>query len=340
MAEIPLYHPRNRLLIGVATFYASPEFLRRLVSDVRIRLLGVGAVSLLLIGLAWLETGRLLRRLGDSEASLRTLFEAAPFPMLFNVSGRPGIIQANQAAKDYLELVQDRAGEFSSESWRALYQGGLPPPSGEPRETRLRLAGRADRWALVSAIPLRYADTPGLLVSLTDVSGLKSTEEELRIASLTDGLTGLFNRRHLFHKLYDEIDMARRYPDYRLCVVLLDLDHFKRINDTYGHGMGDNVLIAVGTTLLGSIRDPDVAGRYGGEEFLVILPHTEKAHAIQAAERIRSAIAELALPQPDLRVTVSAGVCEYTGGTVDAFIEAADRKLYEAKDAGRNRVAG
>jgi len=121
---------------------------------------------------------------------------------------------------------------------------------------------------------------------------------------------------------------------------MLDLDHFKAVNDTSGHRVGDAVLVQVAAALLGSIRDVDIAGRYGGEEFLVILPCTGAAEARNTAERIRARIKALTWAEPGLNVTISAGISEYRGQDIDALVDAADRKLYEAKAAGRDRVVG
>jgi diguanylate cyclase (GGDEF)-like protein len=156
---------------------------------------------------------------------------------------------------------------------------------------------------------------------------------------LTDGLTGAYNRRYLLQKLGEEIERAKRYGD-ELSVILFDLDSFKAINDTFGHRVGDEVLIKVAATLRACTRDVDVSGRYGGEEFLVILPHTSAASALEVAERIRGAVKALTWSQPELRVTVSGGVCEYAGMDVDGLVDIADQRLYRAKEGGRDRVVG
>ena len=337
VADIPIYHPRSHQLIGIATCYSNPWAFEHLVLDIRVKLLWVGGFVLLLIGIAWLETSRLLRRLGESESNLSNVFEAAPFPMMLHEPSQLGLRQANRAAKDYLALREDASGRFSSESWLALKAAGLPGDDGEAREMRLPATDGAPRWALVSAIALRFSGTASRLVSLVDVSEMKRSQDELRVASLTDGLTGLYNRRYLFQRLTSEIDLVNRYG-HPLSIVLFDLDHFKTVNDTYGHGAGDEVLIQVAAALGDCIRDVDVAGRYGGEEFLLILPHSDASDAMDVAERIRVKLKEKAWPQPRLQVTISGGIRQYSGESLDEFVEAADRKLYEAKEAGRDRA--
>ncbi|TCT22235.1 GGDEF domain-containing protein [Thiobaca trueperi] len=339
VAHIPLYHPQDRLLIGIATCYSNPAFLEQLLNDVRVNLLWVGVVFLCLISFAWWETDRLLRRLRESESNLRSVFEAAPFPMVLNEDGQLGLRQANRAAKAYLDLREDGSEHFSSELWLTLYAAGLPTDVSEPRETPIPAADGTPRWALVSAIPLQFSGVPSQLISLADVTELKTIQDELRSASLTDGLTNIYNRRYLYLRLTKEVDLVKRYH-HPLSIFLFDLDHFKQVNDTFGHGVGDEVLIQVASALKGCLREVDVAGRYGGEEFLVILPHASAPEALEVAERIGAVIKSLQWSQPALRVTISGGVQQYKGEELDEFVELADRKLYQAKTDGRDRVVG
>jgi diguanylate cyclase (GGDEF)-like protein len=339
VSEVPLYRPRDRQLIGIATFYTSPQALQDMIGGFRGKLLLGGGILLCLIGIAWVGTGRLLKRLTQSEANLRGLFEVAPFPMVLQEDGAPGLSQANQAAIDYLDLREDPGGHLTSPTWRALLDAGLPPDSENHRERLIQSQDGGERWALVSAIPLRLSGGPSHLVSLVDVSQLKAYQRELHLASITDGLTGLYNRRYLFRRLSEEIERAAR-GSRPFSIVLFDLDHFKRVNDTFGHGVGDEVLIQAASTLRGTIRALDLAGRYGGEEFLVILPDTRAAEALAIAERIRAAIKALTWSELDLRMTLSGGVCEFAGTDIDTLLEHADQRLYAAKAAGRDRMIG
>jgi len=156
------------------------------------------------------------------------------------------------------------------------------------------------------------------------------------LASL-DALTQLRNRRAFEERLEDEVRRARRHG-VALSLVLLDVDHFKSYNDTFGHPRGDEVLRAIGRTLRRTIRATDCAARYGGEEFAVILPNTDRDGAATAAESIRLAIAGAAWE--DRAITASIGVATFgpDAGTTDALIDAADRALYRSKQQGRDRV--
>lgn len=167
--------------------------------------------------------------------------------------------------------------------------------------------------------------------------------EEIRKLSMRDGLTRVYNRRYLDERLEEEFKKSMRYNKH-LCVVMMDLDHFKKVNDRYGHQTGDMVLRRVTECCREAIRATDIIGRYGGEEFLIVLPDTDARGGMMVAERIRKMVEEaviLAENGERLRVTVSLGVCDIPRpgiNTVEKLIEAVDQALYEAKRRGRNRV--
>jgi diguanylate cyclase (GGDEF)-like protein len=171
---------------------------------------------------------------------------------------------------------------------------------------------------------------------------LERANDELLALAEHDSLTGLVNRRKLQSLLATEAVRARRHGQ-SFCVVLGDIDHFKRINDVHGHEAGDQVLVAFVRVVRSNIRKLDQVYRMGGEEFVVLLPQTDLREALQCAERLRRCIealfdqAELGLPR---RVTLSLGVAAYPwhGDSQTPLLAAADKALYEAKHAGRNRV--
>lgn len=165
--------------------------------------------------------------------------------------------------------------------------------------------------------------------------------KKLEMVSRIDGLTQLFNRSHWQSRLSEEFSRAARYQT-PLSLIMFDLDHFKKVNDTYGHLGGDAVLCAVSRVVKSSLRENDIAGRYGGEEFGIILPNTPEAGAMVVAERIRAAIEASPIPFEDreIKATSSLGVTEYRQGVADCeeLIAQADAALYKAKESGRNRV--
>lgn len=156
-----------------------------------------------------------------------------------------------------------------------------------------------------------------------------------------DGLTGIWNQRYFKEQLQKEIDKSKRYKT-KLSLIMMDVDHFKKFNDTYGHQTGDIVLKNVAKAINESVRTTDIAARYGGEEFTIILTMTDEVGAILFAERLRKKIEELKMKDinnnPVSKVTTSIGVCFYEEGDMKDFIESADTALYTCKDNGRNCV--
>jgi two-component system cell cycle response regulator len=162
-------------------------------------------------------------------------------------------------------------------------------------------------------------------------------EANVRLAqqALTDELTGLANRRHGAHELERAVALAVRHG-HKLALVRVDVDHFKAINDGSGHQVGDEVLAEVARRLEHAVRGGDELARWGGDEFVAILPDTDRAGAARAAERLRASVA--AAPIAGLDVTISVGWAHWSGDTPDDLLARADRALYQAKDAGRDTV--
>ncbi|MDX9709864.1 MAG: diguanylate cyclase [Trichloromonas sp.] len=171
---------------------------------------------------------------------------------------------------------------------------------------------------------------------------LKKSNQALMELSNTDPLTHLSNRRFLMKTLEKELQRCER-SQKPMALIMVDVDHFKPVNDTYGHQQGDVVLQTLADQMKAHLRDYDLAARFGGEEFALVLPETALAEAVQAAERLRVAISELRIPADhnEIRLTISLGVATYPHPkvrTVDNLILEADRALYNAKEKGRNRV--
>ena len=185
---------------------------------------------------------------------------------------------------------------------------------------------------------------PGTIGLLTDITERKRMERQLRQLATIDDLTETLNRRAFFIAAEQEIERSARYGNC-VSVAMFDLDHFKRINDRHGHAVGDRALRAAAAALRANLREVDILGRLGGEEFAVLLPETALAGAVEVAERLRQAIAAIVLPLdaglPPLTFTASLGVAERGADetTVDKILARADLALYRAKADGRNRVA-
>lgn len=216
------------------------------------------------------------------------------------------------------------------------------------------------RWFSVHVSRFSHKGATYLLTAHEDITARKVAEEKLYQASMaidamnrelqqvlareqlkarTDDLTGLHNRRHFFALSQQLISLARRYR-MPLSVFICDIDHFKRINDVYGHQVGDAILKRVAQIARQHMRSSDVLARYGGEELIVTLPNTSAHEALIAAEHLRESIAASReiVDNREVTVTISVGVAEMMAdeGTLDGVIQRADQALYAAKNAGRN----
>ena len=184
-----------------------------------------------------------------------------------------------------------------------------------------------------------------IIYDVTDVAvsriELESMNGRLRQLTKTDFLTQLFNRGHWEENLIQEFRRLKRY-NHKSTLLMCDIDHFKRINDTYGHAAGDTVIQAIADAVRKNLRSTDIAGRYGGEEYAVLLVDTDIAQAAVLAERLRQSVEALQVSYNGqvLKVTLSLGVAEYNAAMTEhrQWIEAADKGLYQSKAAGRNQL--
>ncbi len=180
--------------------------------------------------------------------------------------------------------------------------------------------------------------------SVVLVIALDQAWSQVNELAMVDSLTGLSNRRRFIPAAEREIELARRHHQ-PLALLLLDVDHFKAINDTHGHQAGDLVLVEVGKRCRETLRTTDLLARWGGEEFIVLLPNTPQIRAQQLAERVREAVsasAQLVLGDQSVQVTVSVGVAGTAPGpavSLETLIQRADEALYRAKHAGRDQVS-
>lgn len=194
----------------------------------------------------------------------------------------------------------------------------------------------------ISLNPITIDERIIVSVLIHDITKQKQMEEELKYLACHDPLTGLYSRNKMESKINDEIHRAARYQ-HTLSIFMLDIDHFKDVNDTYGHDVGDTVLKSVAKEIKNSIRTTDFASRYGGEEFIIILPETVTIKAEELAERLRCKIANSHFTTNNdkyIKLTVSIGIATFPSHakTTHALLKAADTAMYEAKNAGRNQV--
>lgn len=163
--------------------------------------------------------------------------------------------------------------------------------------------------------------------------------ERVKQLAYLDGLTGIFNRRFFELRISEELERARRYGT-GMAVVMIDIDQFKKLNDEFGHLLGDEVLRQVSSLFHQQLRKIDVVCRYGGEEFAILLSQTTAEQAVAVAEKLRRSVENWQFPGVPRTVTISAGVASYPahGKTRDELVQAADNGLYSAKQSGRNRT--
>lgn len=195
--------------------------------------------------------------------------------------------------------------------------------------------------SVVSVVEEQDGARSGYIVVTRDMTRKKREEDDLRSAATRDFLTGVYNRRAFDDVAREELSRWQRGRD-PLALLIIDADHFKKVNDTFGHGTGDIVLQTLARTIQDQVRELDVVARLGGEEFVVILPSTDVSGARAAAERIRQSVERLRVPAPEdkiVRFTVSVGIAEASrdAASVELLLHRADDALYEAKRRGRNR---
>jgi diguanylate cyclase (GGDEF)-like protein/hemerythrin-like metal-binding protein/PAS domain S-box-containing protein len=269
---------------------------------------------------------------------------------------RQGVALLGQTAA--AAIVGRSLDEFVFEADRSLVHELLRQLHAGPSEIRIVRTGQPPLWAEINAERLGESTRSVVLVA-RDASRRKAVEDELLSAkraaeeatqrlqrafrdleqlAATDKLTGMWNRRHFEHAATVEIARCRRYSQL-VSLILLDVDRFKLVNDRFGHDAGDRVLVALARTIGLSLRGSDSAARWGGEEFVVLLPSVAAAGAHRAADRLRELVERIELPEPPGRLTVSAGVAQLgPGEDLDQWLKRADQALYRAKEKGRNRA--
>ncbi|MDX2470417.1 MAG: response regulator [SAR324 cluster bacterium] len=169
------------------------------------------------------------------------------------------------------------------------------------------------------------------------ISKLKRANITLNQMAITDGLTQLYNHKHIKEQLEVRLQEASRH-NKPVSVLMFDIDHFKKVNDTHGHQTGDHVIAKIAEVIVSQVRDIDLVGRYGGEEFLVILPETNLEQALIPAENIRKAIENSTWPVPEMVITISGGLKSFESETCLELINCCDQLLYKAKEGGRNQI--
>ncbi|OPZ22079.1 MAG: putative diguanylate cyclase YdaM [candidate division BRC1 bacterium ADurb.BinA364] len=309
------------------------------------------------IALAFLDVTKRKRAemaLRESEARIRTISDAALDGLAMTDSaGRvifwnpaaqamTGYAGADILGRDINEILISAAEDGERECPLLRFLEARDGGSSGHREVSIQRKDGTEFTAEIALSSIRAGRGYGSVILIRDITGRKSMEEELRRLATTDPLTGACNRRHFIKTAEEELSRARRYR--RPCsMLMLDIDHFKKINDTFGHDAGDRALKALTAACLAALRNTDHFGRLGGEEFAALLPETTGRAALDVAERLRLALANIRVDSDSgtIQYTVSIGATELREGedALEDMLKRADEALYEAKNTGRNRVA-
>ncbi|KQP37217.1 diguanylate cyclase [Pseudorhodoferax sp. Leaf274] len=288
------------------------------------------------------------RALRESEERMLALLGNAPVPMTVTRASDGIFVYANGPAAAGMGMTPaELIGQPAAMLYRdvrdreRLYAHYRRDGVVRDFEVLLRTRDDEDRWGLVTLVPMVYDGEASVMATVIDITARKHMEEELRRLATTDALTGVANRGHFMARAASELQRARRYGR-PLAIVMLDIDHFKQINDQYGHSAGDEAIRQATAACCAMVRQQDLVGRLGGEEFGILLPEADMEAALHLAERLRERIAAMHVPLSPhcaLRMTASFGVAQWQDGEgADALLGHADSALYAAKHAGRNRV--
>lgn len=291
-----------------------------------------------------------------AHAELESIFENSMVGMMLLRGGR-NVHRANQRMADILEydtpddlvgrnvrdfhLSQERFEEFGKQFFTALVERDF-----SQLEYQFRRKNGSAIWLTMCGKAIDSNDPPdltkGVLWVADDITKRKVAEKLLIELATTDELTGTWNRRHFIEIGQNEFARKKRYKKHDLALLMLDLDHFKDINDTRGHSAGDEALKAFTRLSQSCLREVDSLGRLGGEEFAILLPDTNEKQATVVADRIRRTIKSASHAQntdiPEITVSIGVSVAKGKNDTLDDLLKRADHALYKAKDNGRDRV--
>jgi diguanylate cyclase (GGDEF)-like protein/PAS domain S-box-containing protein len=304
-------------------------------------------------------------KLRNSEELFRTILEITPIAIVLSSRKANKIMYVNTRAEEFFhsdstELIGSDPFSYyqNPEDRFNLLRDIEHNKKASEREVVYKRKDGSQILGLITMVPSIYHDEEVALSCIIDISDKKKVEEQLKQnsenieklnkelmmmndilvnKSIRDGLTNLYNHQHMNEMLIEQIQLASESKK-ELCVMMLDIDHFKQVNDTYGHQIGDDVLVTVARLIEKNTRKTDYIGRYGGEEFIAVLPDIDLEAAAILAERIRQNIKNYDYGVEGLKATISIGVAQYAGEEPNVLIKRADSLLYQAKNNGRNRV--
>ena len=285
----------------------------------------------------------------ELEKGRKTLFwDVAPFPILLTKLLDDSVVYMNSACQKVLGITDEQKNMMRFSSYFANPEKRIELINLTKQkqvvdnfevELNVQNSDQKTVWITLSSRVFEMDSELVLYINFTNITAQKETEQELFIQASTDTLTGLYNRRQFFALTEQAFAMsAREHTPY--CVIMLDIDHFKSINDTYGHDAGDIVLKHLSDVLRQTLRKSDIIARWGGEEFIVFLQNTSPEQGVTPAQKLRQAVEATSVTVGDkvIRFTISLGVSVSQTPDVGAIQKEADLALYHSKENGRNQV--
>ncbi|MGN1062834.1 MAG: GGDEF domain-containing protein [Alphaproteobacteria bacterium] len=282
------------------------------------------------------------------KARRELILDASPFPVLITRLVDDSVLYINPVAQKLFDISADEIAAFQFSNYFSDPVKRVELLSRIKRETvihsfEVQMKKPRTLEAFWLDLSTRIIDLDGELALYTTFKNMtekKQKEEELLTQASTDPLTGLFNRRQFELMTTPQISLAHRHQA-PYCAIMIDIDHFKKVNDTYGHDAGDEVLKHLALVLKSSLRESDVLARYGGEEFVIFLPQTSPTGAWQVAERLRASTEQAVIQLADrtLSITISLGISASVTADLNTLIKEADKALYQSKTTGRNKVS-
>ena len=289
------------------------------------------------------------REIEKNNNRLQSIVKSSPFPIIISKLSDDKIIMANNNAIKLFGILPQEVERYRLKDFFVDVENRRILTERLERERQVQdfeilvktPTGDTPFWLLASANIIDYNNDVALYAAFQDITGRKNREMLLKNQAIRDPLTSLYNRRYFEEEVFNRILCAKTaHEDYS--VLMIDADHFKRVNDTYGHKVGDKVLIELASTAEKALRETDIVARYGGEEFVIFLEKVNADKAKVVAERLRESIAAIVVYSDEgeeVRFTVSIGVSSSeVSDNVETLIKTSDEALYRAKQTGRNRV--
>ena len=295
------------------------------------------------------ETQELAKELKQTKAKIPMIIQSSPYPIIISALKDDRLLLVNEKAAALFNIDMHNIKQFRTEEYfvdanarKELLQKLSISPVVENYQAILRKPNTNEAfWLEISARVMDYENEVALYSAFKDITAQKKHEQALFEKAVLDPLTGCYNRRQFQELAMKEIRRAWRY-DSQFCLMMMDIDHFKRVNDTYGHAFGDEVLKMMARVCKQALRETDIFARFGGEEFIVLLTNTDLAGGTIVAERVRQSIEQCGIPLSNgdiFHFSVSVGVVgSNASDDLDELIKRADSALYIAKENGRNQV--